>query len=227
MRPENLKSPYKLSERKVLIEDRVWYVPLQGTAPSDFSFPGWDCKTFFGNSNPVHIEYCSGNGTWIAEKASENPLINWVAVEKKFERVKKIWSKIKNRELSNLIVISGEALNATRCFFPSSTIAEIYVNFPDPWPKCRHAKHRLIQPEFINEVARILRENGSLSLVTDAPDYSMQMIEVLCQSPAFNSCYPDPYYTEEMSNYGSSYFEELWREKGKVIRYHQFKKKAI
>lgn len=100
-----------------MIHDRVWYVPERTAAPSDFVFPGWEHPDLFGNGNPVIMEYCSGNGAWIANKAIQNPHLNWVAVERKFERVRKIWSKVKNHGLANLIVICGEAHNATERFF--------------------------------------------------------------------------------------------------------------
>jgi tRNA (guanine-N7-)-methyltransferase len=63
-------------------------------------------------------------------------------------------------------------------------------------------------------------------LVTDDLDYSSQMIQVLQQSPYFESCYPAPFFVTELPDYGTSYFEDLWRQKGKQIRYHQFRKKS-
>ncbi|CCB85841.1 MULTISPECIES: tRNA (guanine(46)-N(7))-methyltransferase TrmB [Parachlamydia] len=228
MKPEDLKSPFREGERKVLIQDRVWYIPLKGLSESDpFRFPGWEDPALFGNSSPVYVEYCSGNGTWIAEKAAENPSINWVAVEKKFERVRKIWSKIKNLQLPNLIVISGEGLLTTERFFPQESVEAVYVNFPDPWPKKRHAKNRIIQPIFVQQIARILKPSGSLTLVTDSLEYSAQMIEVVNGSVDFSSYFPAPYYSEDVQNYGSSYFEQLWKEQGRIIRYHQFQKKIM
>ncbi|MBS4169142.1 tRNA (guanosine(46)-N7)-methyltransferase TrmB [Parachlamydia sp. AcF125] len=228
MKPEDLKSPFREGERKILIEDRVWYIPLKGLSDSDpFSFPGWEDPCLFGNSAPVHVEYCSGNGAWITEKAAQNPSINWVAVEKKFDRVRKIWAKIKNLKLSNLVVISGEGLFTTQRFFPQSSVEAIYVNFPDPWPKKRHAKNRLIQPVFVQQMARILKPSGSLTLVTDSTEYSAQMIEVVKECVDFNSSLPAPYYKEDGGNYGSSYFEQLWKDQGRAIRYHLFQKKGM
>jgi tRNA (guanine-N7-)-methyltransferase len=83
MKPEDLKAPFTWNARKVMIEDRILYIPTRCETYDDFSFPGWSAPDLFGNDNPVHIEYCSGNGAWIAEKAVGNPNINWVAVEKK------------------------------------------------------------------------------------------------------------------------------------------------
>lgn len=225
MKPNDLKPPFpKREERCVTIQDRVWYVPDMDHQDEDFVFPGWDHPDLFGNDNPVCVEYCSGNGAWIAEKAKENPNINWVAVEIRFMRTRKIWSKIKNYNLDNLIVICGEGMHATKKYFPDSSVQHVYVNFPDPWPKRRHAKNRIIQPGFIKEMERITASGGELTLVTDDVDYSEQMIDVVTANPSYRSLLPEPFYATDTKNYGVSWFEVLWREKGKLIRFHQFSK---
>jgi tRNA (guanine-N7-)-methyltransferase len=227
MKSKDLKPPFDWNDREVLIHDRIWYVPLRYNLEKEFVFPGWESPELFGNSNPVHVEYCSGNGGWIIEKALKHPEINWVGVEMKFPRVSKIWAKIKNYNLPNLIVVCGEGCNATRKYFPSKTVAQAFINFPDPWPKNKHSKHRLVQGEFSDQVARILGEGGTFTLVTDDPDYSEQMIKILHQSGQFQSEYPEPHFRTDIENYGKSYFEELWRSKNKDIRFHQFRKIAL
>lgn len=226
MKPKSLKSPFTWENRTVLIHDRVWYVPGYYDRYEEFVFPGWEHSDLFGNSQPVHVEYCSGNGAWIVAKAQQHPEFNWVAVEKKFERVRKIWSKIKNLSLNNLVVVCGEAMTATKNYFPDSSISGVYINFPDPWPKTRHAKYRLIQHSFVEQLERILVSNACLTLVTDDIPYSEEMIEVLGSATGFTSQFPSPYYVNEYDHYGTSYFEELWRSQGKEIRYHCFQKWA-
>lgn len=224
MKPEDLKPPFPRDDRRVVMHDRVWYVPERTLSVSDFAFPGWDHSDFFGNTQPVIVEYCSGNGAWIAAKAQGNPHLNWVAVEKKFERVRKIWSKIKNGQLNNLIVLCGEAHQATRRFIPDNTVSEIYINFPDPWPKTRHFKHRLIQDPFAQEMWRILKQNCGITFVTDDPPYSEWFIQVMGSHSGFKSHYSAPFYTTDVADYGTSYFDELWRGKGRQIRHHRFQK---
>jgi len=224
MRPEDLKFPFTGNERYTFLSNRIWFIPWLPLDTDTFAFPGWSHPDIFGNDNPVCVEYCSGNGAWIAEKAVKFPMINWVAVEKKFVRARKIWSKIKNLELTNLIVICGEAQNATKLYFGDQTIEDIYINFPDPWPKSRHVKHRIIQKEFVQEMWRVLRDGQSLTFVTDDPPYSEWLIEIMGGNPGFVSQFPEPFFVTEQPNYGSSYFDELWRAKGRIIRYHQFKK---
>lgn len=226
MKAEDLKSPFRWEQRCVLIQDRIFYVPEYYDRYEEFRFPGWEDPILFGNKNPVNIEYCSGNGAWIASKAVEQPNVNWVAVEKRFFRARKIWAKIKKLNLANLIVVCGEAAAVTRYYFPSESINEVFINFPDPWPKLRHAKHRLIQPAFIQEVWRILKKNKQWTFVTDDPDYSELLLEEMRGVNEFKPCYPAPFYVTDYPGYGTSYFDQLWREKGKIIRYHQFIKQA-
>lgn len=225
MKPEDLKPPFTKEERRIFIHDRVWFLPNDRLPPPNaFIFPGWEHADIFGNTQPVCIEYCSGNGGWIAAKAQANPHLNWVAVERKFDRVRKIWSKIKNLGLPNLFVICGEAHQATRAYFPDLSAHDVYINFPDPWPKARHAKNRLIQSKFVQQLWRILQRERSLTFVTDDPPYSEWLIEVMTAHPGFISKYQHPYFTTDESCYGTSYFDQLWRSKGRAIRYHKFQK---
>lgn len=225
MKPEDLKSPFSFDEREVLIKDKIWFVPDYYDRYEEFKFPGFSSPELFGNDQPVHLEYCSGNGAWIAKKANENHLINWVGCEIKFGRVRKIWSKIKNLELNNLFAICGEGNGVTKRYFPSGSIDNVFINFPDPWPKKRHAKHRIIQASFVEELLRVLKPGGIVTFVTDDVDYSNWTIDFFLANQGFESCFPSPFYSNEQPEYGTSYFDQLWREKGRLIRYHQFRKK--
>lgn len=224
MKPKQLRSPFSWEERRIAIHDRVWYVPEYYEDYRAFTFPGWEHPDLFGNSNPVHVEYCSGNGLWIAERAISEKQINWVAVEKKFERVRKIWSKIKNHDLSNLLVVCGEGGKVTSHYFPNDSIAAAYINFPDPWPKTRHAKHRILQRPFIEELYRSLQPDACMTLVTDDAEYSDWVVQNLQEHGKFRSCFGQPFYVTDQSEYGTSYFDQLWRSIGRTIRYHRFRK---
>lgn len=224
MKPANLKYPFISHERRILIEDRVWYLPGSCENLPPFTFPGWADPLLFGRERPISIEYCSGNGTWIAEKAQANPERHWVAVERKFVRTRKIWSKIKNSNLSNLLAVCGEGHSLTQDYLPAASVDEVYINFPDPWPKTRHAKHRLIQLPFMREILRILQPGGVVTMVTDDAGHSNWIIQIMQQLSGFESLFAKPYYVEDYPGYGTSFFEELWREKGKSIRYHVYRK---
>lgn len=225
MKPEDVKYPFIDTEKRIDIIDRIWYIPgfLDKTT---YEFPGWEASQLFGNSQPIKIEYCSGNGTWIAEKAKNDSLSNWVAVELRFDRIRKIRAKVTNMQLPNLLPVFGEAYSMTKHYIPNSSVSEVYVNFPDPWPKRRHERHRLFQPAFIEELKRILMPNGFVMVVTDDATYSKQLIKTFQQNEAFKSRYSDPYYITEFEGYGSSFFDDLWRSRGCKIHYHIFDKNA-
>jgi tRNA (guanine-N7-)-methyltransferase len=218
MKPKDLKAAFSWEERRPMIADRVFHVPNYYEEHDVFSFPGWEDKNFFGNQNPVCIEYCAGNGAWIMERAKRFPNYNWVAVEIRYDRVRKIWSKIKNENLNNLIVVCGEAWTFTHYYVQKGTIEEAYINFPDPWPKQKHEKHRLMKPKFLDELARILKTGKKVSFVSDDSDYVEQTLHVFQDHPHFSSF---PLLTD-MPEYGTSWFENLWRGKGKKIHYLQF-----
>lgn len=222
MKPKDLKCPVKWADRRPILHERVLFVPPYYDHHDTWNQLPWADRLMFGNTHPVSVEYCSGNGDWIVGKALANPDHNWIAVEKKFERVRKIWAKMLNHGVKNLLIVCGEAQTFTQFYLPTASIQDIFINFPDPWPKRGHAKHRLVQLAFVEEMARVTQQNGSLCFVTDDPDYSLQMIRETRSSLNWQAQFPDPYYTLEWPGYGSSFFDTMWRAKGCTIRYHLF-----
>ena len=222
MRPKDLIFPFTWMERKPLFQDGVLYVPKYYG-----QHEGLDIKEFsltLDSFSTIHIEYCSGNGSWVAEKARNSPATLWIAVEKRFDRVQRIWSKKQNFSLKNLLVVCGEAVVFTKFYLRKEMLDQVFVNFPDPWPKERHAKHRLIQGKFIEELCRVLKPAGEVTLVTDDRLYSEQMLDEMQKSMMWNSVFIDPFYVTTLPGYGSSFFNDLWREQGRDIRYMKFKR---
>jgi len=225
MKPKDLRRIFTFAERRPILEDHIFYVPFYYSDYNQFVFPHF--SNHFGNTNPVCIEYCSGNGDWIIEKAKLYPNKNWIAVEKRFDRVQKIWSKLKNGQIPNLLIISGEAYTFTHFYLPDCSIEEVYINFPDPWPKTKHVKHRLIQSHFLDEISRVLKKEKILTIVTDDGAYLMQTLALLRSHAHFFPFFAEPYYKFDVSDYGSSWFENLWRKQGRQIHYTQFIKKNL
>jgi tRNA (guanine-N7-)-methyltransferase len=219
MKPKDLRWAFPCEERDLCIEDQVLYIPFYYTNDAGL-FPSF--SEYFGNDHPVCVEYCSGNGDWIVEKAKIYSDKNWIAVEERFDRVRKIWSKLKNLQLANLLIVFGEAATFTQFCLPDNTIEEMYINFPDPWPKPKHAKHRLMQPRFLDEVARVLKRDRRMTLVTDDLTYINQIIALFYNHGHFSPAFPSPYYRIDLPNYGHSWFDTLLRKQGKAIHYTQF-----
>ena len=225
MKPKNLKFPFSWEERAPLLLERVLYIPQYYQGHEEWSKDS--LREVFSAYPSIHIEYCSGNGTWVAEKAKENPQTLWIAVEKRFDRVQKIWSKQQNHDLNNLFIVSGDARVFVQSYLSDRSVDRVFINFPDPWPKAKHAKNRLLQSLFVGQMWRTMKPGGFVTLVTDDEVYSHQMIQEMSLENLWSPCFPEPYYVTEWEGYGSSYFDSLWRAKGKNIRYLNFVKKEL
>ncbi len=213
----SLRIPFTWEDRRPVFLNRCLYIP------SHYDDHGkWVKVSFFENDHPVVIEYCSGNGQWILNRAKENPDINWVAVEKKFDRARKIWKKIHQEELPNLFVVCGEALTFSRYYVPPKSVSKVFVNFPDPWPKLRHAKHRLIRSEFLLELEKIMTDKANAFFNTDDFPYVNRMLKEIAPLSSWKSLLPEPHFATDLPDYGSSYFHDLWKSKGRKIYSLQF-----
>jgi len=201
---KDLKIPFSWSERRPILLDRFFYIPGHYNYFKE-KIP------FFEQDLPVIVEYCSGNGQWICERALQNRGTNWIAVEKKFERARKIWLNIHRQEIPNLVVVCGEGQIFTKYYAPKTE--EVYINFPDPWPKLRHAKNRIVQEEFLNDLTAVV--TGKITCVTDDLPYANQMVEVFSKCPKWKKLF----HTNEWPDYGRSFFNDLWVKKGRVIQY--------
>lgn len=221
MKSADLSFPFSWEKRHPEFYKDILLIPQHFIEHKKWQFPGWE-YCFKEPKDAVAIEFCSGNGDWIVAKALDNDKKNWVAVEKNFDRVRKIWAKMHRFNLSNLLIVFGEAEMFTRYYLPETSIDEIYINFPDPWPKRRHAKNRLVQKNFLHLLSRILKKCSTITMVTDDFAYSQEMIANTQTYEQFSSIFPSPFYISEWNNYGNSWFENLWREKGRTIYYMQF-----
>jgi len=211
--------PHPWEERKPALSQGVLFIPKHYTAH------GLQ-EPLFPSQREICIEYCSGNGAWVLNKAKAYPECYWVAVEQKFERAQKIWRKKEKEQMNNLLIVCGEALTFTKYYLPESCISQVYLNFPDPWPKTKHAKNRLVQKPFVEELARVVKQEGKTTFVTDDEPYAEQMVREMCASSFWRSTFPDPFFVLEWPEYGTSYFDALWREKGRAIRYMNFERYA-
>jgi tRNA (guanine-N7-)-methyltransferase len=222
MKPKKLKFPFSWESRSPLLLDDVLYVPRYYEQHDEWSKESLNLR--LSSFESISIEYCSGNGTWIAEKALENPSILWIAVEKRFDRVQKIWAKKHNLLIPNLLIVCGDALVFTKHYLKSQLVDQIFINFPDPWPKAKHAKNRVIREPFVKEMHRISKLGAETVLVTDDATYSEQVSLEMLRDDIWEASYPSPFYVTEWPGYGSSFFDSLWRERGREIRYMKFKK---
>jgi tRNA (guanine-N7-)-methyltransferase len=145
---------------------------LDGTRP-------WDPPAWFGRSAPVVLEIGSGMGESTAALAAARPEVDHVAVEVFEPGLAALLMRMAELGLTNLTLLRGDAVRLLREAVPEGSLDGIRVFFPDPWPKRRHRKRRLVQAGFVALAASRLRSGGFLHLATDWEDYATQMLAVV------------------------------------------------
>jgi tRNA (guanine-N7-)-methyltransferase len=130
------------------------------------------------HGKPLVLEIGSGMGETTAEIAKAHPEVDFVAVEVHGPGVGSLLNRIEAEGLSNLRVIRHDAVEVLERMVADGSLAAIHLFFPDPWPKKRHHKRRLVQPAFAALAARKLRPGGAIHAATDWPDYADWMVQV-------------------------------------------------
>ncbi|MCR5189454.1 MAG: tRNA (guanosine(46)-N7)-methyltransferase TrmB [Treponema sp.] len=133
----------------------------------------------FGNTNPVIIEIGFGMGHATVDIAAKNPDINYLGIEVHTPGVGRVLSEIKRLELKNLYLIEYDALEVLEKMIGDNSVNGFHIFFPDPWPKKRHHKRRLIQRPRTNLIAQKLASGGYLYFVTDIVEYAEFALEEL------------------------------------------------
>jgi tRNA (guanine-N7-)-methyltransferase len=142
-----------------------------------------DVAALFGRRAPLVLEIGSGMGDAAVAMAAADPDRDYLAVDVHTPGLGRVLTEIEARGLTNLRAGRGDAVELVRdCLSPAS-LAAVHIFFPDPWPKARHHKRRLVQPETVALLADRLEPGGLLLCATDWPDYAEQMLDVLGDEP--------------------------------------------
>jgi len=142
-----------------------------------------DLDAIFGRHAPRILEVGSGLGDTALLVASQNPDVDYIAADVHTKGIARTLLQMRERGLTNLRVLHGDALDLVARRLPAASLRSLLVFFPDPWPKSRHHKRRLVREEFASAVEQVLEPGGTLHLATDDRDYAQVMREVLDRRP--------------------------------------------
>ncbi len=161
--------------------DELW--PQFGIDPSG-DVP--DVTAIFGRTAPVVLEIGFGNGESLVQLAAAHPELDFLGIEVHEPGVGHCLLGIEDRELRNLRLICADAIDVLQKNVPPGSVQRINLYFPDPWPKKRHHKRRIVQPGFLELVAGCLEAEGTLQIATDWQNYAEHIDEVVGASAHFD-----------------------------------------
>ncbi|MFN3234982.1 MAG: tRNA (guanosine(46)-N7)-methyltransferase TrmB [Gammaproteobacteria bacterium] len=151
----------------------------------DFEQKTLDFQEIFGNNNPVVFEIGFGMGEAFFEVVAANPGFNFIGVEVHRPGVGAFLSNCLEAEIKNARVMVADAVEVLEEMVADSSLDKIQIFFPDPWPKRKHHKRRLVQNAFVALLAKKLKPGGILHLATDWQDYAEHMKDVMATCSAF------------------------------------------
>jgi tRNA (guanine-N7-)-methyltransferase len=141
-----------------------------------------DFAALFGNDHPVELEIGTGKGTFLTDQAKARPAVNFLGVEWANWFYRYAADRLRRNHCTNARMVRAEANYFLTEFVRDGTLSVLHVYFPDPWPKKRHHKRRLLQPPFMKVAERVLVPGGRLQIVTDHHGYFEETIEPAVRS---------------------------------------------
>ncbi len=204
MRPESrrqLGHGGKWDSAGVLLDESL------ATAPMDL--PG-----LFGNNRPVEVEIGTGKGTFLLARAAARPEVNFIGIEWANAYCTYTADRIRRAGLSNVRMLRADAGQRIETCIADQALQRLHVYFPDPWPKRKHQRRRLIQPGFLKQARRILRLGGQLLIVTDHLGYFCHIQHVLACAEGFAKV-PWPQMCDEDGQIVGTNFERKYIAQGR------------
>jgi len=224
----------RLSTRRLLLDaaERRFEVDLPGLAAAG----GWG--GIFAGEGPLCLEIGIGKDTHILERAARAPEERFVGVEYTRKKVDKAISKIARGIASeplaegsvpeNLRVLFADIGRVLEAAFPPASLERVWILFPDPWPKVRHHRRRIVAPAFIARLCARLRPGARLEVRTDDAEYRDQIAEVLSAEPRLrNLAAPQPYLLDPLdpADHVPTLFETKYRARGLPLHHFYFERR--
>lgn len=154
----------------------VELIPESYVAPLDF-------EKIFGRVAPLRVDLGCGDGRFLFALAQQHPGKNFLGIERLSGRVEK--ASRKAAKIDNMRVLAVETTYAVRYLLPRQSVETFYLLFPDPWPKRRHRRRRIVTADFLNSIQIALEENGVFRIATDQLDYFEQIARLTSDHSKF------------------------------------------
>lgn len=171
------------------------------------------------------VELGFGRGEFLRGLAAAAPGTAHVGIERSHRRVLKFARRIAKTGEGGIRVVEGRAEEVVARGFADASVAAFWVNFPDPWPKARHQRRRLLQPSFVALLASRLVPGGELQVATDHPGYAEQIDAVLAAEPRLENALAAPFVAEVPGRPCTAY-EAMWRAEGRPLHFFTYRRRS-
>jgi tRNA (guanine-N7-)-methyltransferase len=183
-----------------------------------------DLSAVFGRTAPKYIEIGFGMGASLAASALANPDIDYLGIEVHQPGVGRLLAQLAQQNSHNARVVIADAVDVVRQFIPPQSVAAIFILFPDPWPKKRHHKRRLIQADFAKLLCHVLEPGGRLFVATDWEDYAQHILAVLDATPGLMNVAGTGCYAPRPAERPATKFEQRGLRLGHRVRDFVYRK---
>jgi tRNA (guanine-N7-)-methyltransferase len=181
-------------------------------------------ESFFGREAPLEIEMGSGKGLFLSNACGAAPERCFVGIEIAHKYARHAAARLARRGLTNGKLIHGDGIRLFAERVPDASVAAVHVYFPDPWWKKRHHKRRVMRPEFLRHVERVLLPGGALHFWTDVEEYYLESLAAIAESTRLIGPLPvEPKLPEHDLDY-RTHFERRMRLHGEAVYRSEFRK---
>lgn len=203
-------------QKKIIGKEFALDFSLQKTPYSPLTlYPHYSCYV---------LEIGSGWGEFTLQSAKQNPQNFYIALEKKKKRVLRCLAKQENKQVNNIRWMVMDIDWFFSGLFSANSFDKIVINFPDPWPKKRHHKHRFFQENFLQVLNSISKPNALLEFATDYYHYMEQTVQLLEQTSVWKNQHGKGIVLTQIENRPQSYFEQLKKAEGENVYFVQYRK---
>jgi tRNA (guanine-N7-)-methyltransferase len=195
--------------------------------PADVRARGW-AGVFAPGASVARfvVELGFGRGEFLLDLAAKDPGAAHLGVEYSPKRVLKLARRLARTELRNVRLLHGRAESVVLELLEPASVERFWINFPDPWPKKRHHKRRLLQPAFVHELALRLVPRGELHIATDHAEYAESIDSALASEPLLENALAPERWLRDVPGRTATAYELEWRAEGRPLHFWAYRRKA-
>ena len=202
--------------------------PDRRVSPDEVREKGWEAIFAPDLRAPLRlvVEIGFGRGEFLLHLAAAEPQTAFVGVEVSFKRVLKMARRLARSEIGNVRLVEATGEEVVRDLLAEASVAGFWINFPDPWPKKRHHRRRLLQPVLVARLASRLVPGGELQVATDHEEYAEAIDAVLAGEPLLENDLAPERYLHDVPGRLPTAYELEWRAEGRKLHFWTYRRRA-